>query len=58
MATEDETTSRPGPLGDVTMPGVEGVQAAADDTSAAALTPVGAAEPPGRARSGPDSLGS
>jgi len=56
MATDDQTTT--GPLGDVAVPGVEGVESAADDTSAAALTPVGAAEPPGRARSGPDSLGS
>ena len=58
MATEDETTSRPGPLGDVTMPGVDAVDGTSGDTSAAALTPVGASEPPGRARSGPDSLGS
>jgi sn-glycerol 3-phosphate transport system permease protein len=58
MATEDETTTERGLIGDVTMPGPAAVEGTANDSSAAALTPVGAGDPPGRARSGPDSLGS
>ena len=58
MATEDELTNDPQAVADDSMPGPQATAEKVDDSSAAPLTPVGAGQPPGRARSGPDSLGS